>query len=151
MERLFGVYWLPLKLGCIFFFVLVPHAVVLTDLYNIRGFISQERLVQTLIRCLSLFLFLHREQRRVQETGAVNHIHRHGDQPAGNAVCGSVLPQQVRWWARTHTCVHGHVKTWDLSRTVEWINAETSRSMVFNQGSATPRGSVEVLQGGHPT
>ncbi len=38
-------------------------------------------------------LFPHREQRGVQETVAVNHIHCHGDQPPGNPVHGPLLPQ----------------------------------------------------------
>lgn len=37
-----------------------------------------------------------REQRGVQETGAVHHIHRRDDQPSGDRVHGPLLPQQVR-------------------------------------------------------
>lgn len=37
-----------------------------------------------------------RKQRGVQETGAVDHVHRHGDQPAGKPVHGPLLRQQVR-------------------------------------------------------
>lgn len=42
-----------------------------------------------------------REQRGVQETGAVHHIHRRDDQPAGDRVHGPLLPQQVRNRPRT--------------------------------------------------
>lgn len=56
---------------------------------------------------LFVCLFPYREQRGVQETGAVNHIHRHGDQPPGNPVHGPLLPQQVR--GQTHRNMRAYI------------------------------------------
>lgn len=69
---------------------------MLMDVYTIYDSISQELCCSNINMAPSSVLFPHREQRGVQETGAVNHIHRRDDQPPGNPVYGPLLPQQVR-------------------------------------------------------
>lgn len=74
----------------------------------IHDFIPKEWVVHKLMWLLPLFLFPCREQRGVQETGAVDHIHRHGDQSSGDSVYGPLLPQQVREYKHKNIHINIH-------------------------------------------
>lgn len=96
------------KTSHIFPFLYVSHTHSLIDMQVIYDFIPKEWVVHELMWLLPLFLFPCREQRGVQETGAVDHVHRHGDQSSGDSVYGPLLPQQVREYKHKNIHINIH-------------------------------------------
>lgn len=83
----------------------------------------------------SSLVFFYREQSCVQKTGAVNLIHCHGDQPSGNTVHGSLLPQQVRGSTNTHT------RTIQSTFNVNLVRGRLGRSFDWSFGPHTGNSS----------